>query len=178
MFSPSLACTGASCTIQTFTHAGQSFCGFRYLRVAAPASVALLLLSLSGCGRQESIEHYRVPSRAALWAENHSDQDADKEAAVPGQAAADRLRMPGTSSPPADTASGLTYDTPAAWTVAPGDQFSTAAFEVVKVTPRPASPSRNSRATAVDCWRTSTAGDAKRTCPRWRMRSWAGKRNH
>jgi hypothetical protein len=88
------------------------------------------LLSLSGCGRQESIEHYRVPSRAALWAENHSDKDSVKEAPVPGQAAADRLRMPGTSSPPADTASGLTYDTPTAWTVAPGDQFSTAAFEV------------------------------------------------
>jgi hypothetical protein len=98
--------------------------------VAVPASVAVLLLAMSGCGRQESIEHHRVPSRAALWAKNHSDQDADKEVTVPGKAAADRLRNPGTSSPPANAAGGLTYDTPAAWTAAPGDQFSTVAFEV------------------------------------------------
>lgn len=107
--------------------------GLRNPKVAVPVSVALLLISSSGCGRQETIEHYRVPSRAALWAENHADKDAEG-GVVPGgaalaAAAADRLRMLETSSPPA-AANGLTFDTPAEWTVAPGDQFSTAAFVV------------------------------------------------
>lgn len=112
-------------------------------QVAVPISVALLLVTVSGCGRQETIEHYRVPSRAALWAENHVDKADDKGAtSAPGEAAADRLRVPGmgmapgaapgmaSGAPTGAAASGLTYDTPAGWTAAPGDQFSTAAFVV------------------------------------------------
>ena len=111
---------------------GSVFRGPQHLfRFAVPVSVAFLLISHSGCSRHEAIEHYRVPSRAALWAENHADKKVDqKVAAIPGDAAADRLRMPETGAAPAAAASGLKYDTPAGWTLAPGDQFSTAAFVV------------------------------------------------
>lgn len=102
------------------------------LQVAVPVSLSLLLIALTGCGREESIEHYRVPSRAALWAENHADEDSDKGPLLSGDAAADRLRGPAPSSPSAADTGGLTYDTPAGWTVAPGDQFSTAAFVVTE----------------------------------------------
>lgn len=107
--------------------------------VAIPAACWLTLAAIlpawiGGCGDRDAVQHYRLPSRSALWAENHVDRDTRKpEEDTASKPVVDRLRGSSLMRPQnTPSASDLVFEKPEKWVAAITDTFSLLAFSVTE----------------------------------------------